>query len=99
MGTGTLPHIRSAARPTYVMELYAVAVGKHTYHKRLPRKKYLKTDSVRKIPAALQTVSKVFLCPKADNRFKAVDAETLCEHIALDFTALPLLIGIVIIGF
>ena len=47
----------------------------------------------------LSCASESVLRPKADNRFKAFDTEPLCEHIGLFFAALPLLIGIVVIGF
>ena len=43
--------------------------------------------------------SEVFFSPETDNRFEAVDAETLLEYFGLFRAALPLLIGIIVIGF
>ena len=57
-------------------------------------REYLKGSLMR-----LSCASESVLCPKADNRFEAVNTEALCEHIGLFFAALPLLIGIVVIGF
>ena len=47
----------------------------------------------------LACASEVFFSPKADDRFEAVDTETLFEYRSLFCAALPLLIGIIVIGF
>ena len=57
-------------------------------------REYLKGSLMR-----LSCASESVLCPKADNRFEAVNTEALCEHISLFFAALPLLIGIIVISF
>ena len=73
---------------------YILGRGRPGFYTEAGLREYLKGSLMR-----LSCASESVLRPKADNRFKAFDTEPLCEHIGLFFAALPLLIGIVVIGF